>query len=153
MKTRLLSGVHVFCGETIVPEGLTGLQLSFNFTVRETIIGGIFMPRSYRHVKEYEKEILAFREKGFSRKEIADKLGMNMIQIKNFINRYNRQLKRLNTGISLNRKGRPPKNYTISEQDKVSELKYILARKEAKIKSLEMENELMRDFLSRTERK
>ena len=28
-----------------------------------------------------------------------------------------------------------------------------LARKEAKIKSLEMENELMRDFLSLTERK
>lgn len=24
----------MFCGETIVPEGLTGLQLSFNFTVR-----------------------------------------------------------------------------------------------------------------------
>ena len=121
--------------------------------MKETIIGGIFMPRSYRHVKEYEKEILALREKGFSRKEIADKLGMNMIQIKNFINRYNRQLKRLNTGISLKRKGRPPKDYTISEQDKVSELKYILARKEAKIKSLEMENELMRDFLSRAERK
>lgn len=35
MKTRLLSGVHVFCGETIVPEGLAGLQLSFNFTVRK----------------------------------------------------------------------------------------------------------------------
>ena len=41
----------------------------------------------------------------------------------------------------------------VSEQDKVTELKYILARKEAKIKSLEMENELMRDFLSLTERK
>ena len=111
------------------------------------------MPRSYRHVKEYEKEILALREKGLSRKEIADKLGMNMIQIKNFINRYNKQLKRLNAGISLKWKGRPPKNYTVSEQDKVTELKYILSRKDAKIKSLEMENELMRDFLSLTERK
>ncbi len=59
------------------------------------------MSRSYRHVKEYEKEILALREKGLSRKEIADKLGMNMIQIKNFINRYNKQLKRLDAGISL----------------------------------------------------
>ena len=37
--------------------------------------------------------------------------------------------------------------------DKLAELKYILARKEAKIKTLEMENELMRDFLSLTERK
>ena len=30
MKTRLLSGIHVFCCETIVPEKLGGLQLSFN---------------------------------------------------------------------------------------------------------------------------
>ncbi len=55
--------------------------------------------------------------------------------------------------ISLKRRGRPPKDYAVSEQDKVAELKYILARKDAKIKSLEMENELMRDFLSLTERK
>ena len=40
MKTRLLSGLHVFCGETIVPQGLTGLQLSFNFTVRFIFMGG-----------------------------------------------------------------------------------------------------------------
>lgn len=111
------------------------------------------MPRSYRHIKEYEKEILALREKGLSRKEIADKLGMNLIQIKNFINRYNKQLKHLNAGVLLKRQGRPPKNCTVSDQDKVTELKYILARKDAKIKSLEMENKLMRDFLSLTERK
>ena len=52
----------------------------------------------------------------------------------------------MEAGIALKRKGRPPKNYVVSEQDKVAELKYIIARKEAKIKSLEMENELMRDF-------
>ena len=53
----------------------------------------------------------------------------------------------------MKRKGRPPKDYVVSEQDKVSELRYQLARKDAKIKSLEMENELMRDFLSLTEKK
>lgn len=53
----------------------------------------------------------------------------------------------------MRKKGRPPKDYVVSEQDKIAELKYILARKEAKIKSLEMENELIRDFLSLTERK
>ena len=53
----------------------------------------------------------------------------------------------------MRKKGRPPKDYVVSEQDRIAELKYILARKEAKIKSLEMENELMRDFLSLTERK
>ena len=53
----------------------------------------------------------------------------------------------------MKKKGRPPKDYVVREEDKIAELKYILARKEAKIKSLEMENELLRDFLSLTERK
>lgn len=52
--------------------------------------------------------------------------------------------------ISLTPRVRPSKNYVVSEQDKVAELKYILALKEAKIKSLETGNELMRDFLSLT---
>ena len=50
-------------------------------------------------------------------------------------------------------KGRPPKNYEITEKMKINELKYIIARKDSRIKQLEMENELMRDFLSRAERK
>ena len=73
--------------------------------------------------------------------------------MREFKTRYNRKQKKLATGIALKKKGRPPKNYVVSEEDKIAELKYILARKDAKIKSLEMENELMRDFLSLTERK
>ncbi|MBQ7106605.1 MAG: hypothetical protein IJN93_03710 [Clostridia bacterium] len=73
--------------------------------------------------------------------------------MRNYYYRSNVAERKIQAGISLKRKGRPPKDYVVSEQDKVSELKYILARKEAKIKSLEMENELMRDFLSLTERK
>jgi hypothetical protein len=65
---------------------------------------------------------------------------------------YQRQRK-LAAGIALKQKGRQPKDYVVSEQEKVNELKYIIVRKEAKIKSLEMENELMRDFLSLTEKK
>lgn len=42
MKTRLLSGGTVFCGETIVPERLAGFQLSFNFTERLHCLGGNF---------------------------------------------------------------------------------------------------------------
>ena len=55
--------------------------------------------------------------------------------------------------VRTGKRGRPRKDYVVSEQDRIAELKYILSRKEAKIKSLEMENELMRDFLSLTERK
>ena len=111
------------------------------------------MPRSYRHIQEYEKEIMELREKGYTRREIATKYGMTKEQIKGFINRYNKKQRKIEAGMSIKRKGRPPKDYIVSEQDKIAELKYILARKDAKIKSLEMENELMRDFLSRTERK
>lgn len=111
------------------------------------------MPRSYRHIQEYEKEILEMREKGYTRREIAEKLGMTKEQIKGFIRRYNRSQEKLEAGISLKKRGRPRKDYVVSEQDRIAELKYILSRKEAKIKRLEMENELMRDFLSLTERK
>lgn len=111
------------------------------------------MARSYRHIKEYESEILELKSQGKTNREICEKFGFKIKQLKNFINRYNRNQRKLEAGIALKRKGRPPKDYVISEQDKVAELKYLLARKEAKIKSLEMENELMRDFLSLTERK
>jgi capsid protein len=111
------------------------------------------MPRSYRHIKEYELAILELKSQGKTNREICEKFGFEMKQLKNFINRHNTNQRKLEAGIALKRKGRPPKNYVVSEQDKVTELKYILARKEAKIKSLEMENELMRDFLSLTERK
>lgn len=111
------------------------------------------MPRKYKHIKEYEKEILKLKEQGKTNREICKKFGFELKQLENFINRYNRNQDKLAAGIALKRKGRPPKDYVVSEQDKIAELRYILARKEAKIKALEMENELMRDFLSLTERK
>ena len=111
------------------------------------------MPRSYRHMQDYEKEIMELREQGLTGRQIQEKFGFSKKQYENFITRYNRRQDKITAGIALKRKGRPPKGFIVSEQDKVAELKYILARKDAKIKSLEMENELMRDFLSLTERK
>lgn len=111
------------------------------------------MARSYRHIEEYEKQILELKEKGLSQREIGEKLGFSKEQIKGFLRRNRVKQQKLEAGITLKKKGRPPKDYVVTNQDKVAELKYILARKEAKIKSLEMENELMRDFLSLTERK
>ena len=111
------------------------------------------MPRSYRHIQQYEKELLKLKEEGLTVKEIGERYGLTYEQTHEFFKRYNRKQRKIAEGVALKRKGRPPKNYVVSEQDKVAELKYILARKDAKIKSLEMENELMRDFLSHTERK
>ena len=111
------------------------------------------MPRSYRHIKEYELEILELKKQGYTKREIGKKFGFTYEQVHNFISRHNMNQRKIAAGVALKRKGRPSKDYVVSEQDKVAELKYILARKDAKIKSLEMENELMRDFLSLTERK
>ena len=111
------------------------------------------MAREYRHIEEYEKEILRMREEGKSRQEIGDILGFTKAQIKGFINRYNRKQRKIAVGEAIKKKGRPPKECQVSEKDKVAQLRYIIDRKDAKIKSLEMENELMRDFLSLTGRK
>lgn len=111
------------------------------------------MPRSYRHIQGYQKEILELKAKGLSLKAIGEKYGFTYKQVHNFITRYNANQRKLATGMALKKKGRPPTDYVVSEQDKIAELKYVLARKDAKIKSLEMENELMRDFLSLTGRK
>ncbi len=95
------------------------------------------MPRSYRHIKEYEKDILELKSKGYTLREIGEKYGFTYEQIHNFISRYNMKQLKVEAGIALRRRGRPPKDYVVSEQDKVAELKYILARKEAKIKTLD----------------
>ena len=111
------------------------------------------MPRSYQHISKYEKEILELKAQGLTRKEIGAKLGFTKEQVHNFISRYNEKQRTLKAGVALKTKGRQPKDCEITEDMKINELKYIIARKDSKIKRLEMENELMRDFLSLTERK
>ena len=109
--------------------------------------------RNYRHIQNYEKEILQLKNEGKTLREIGEKFGLSFDQVHNFISRYNAKQRKLAAGLSVHRKGRPPKNDKCTQTDKVNELKYIIARKEARIKQLEMENELMRDFLSLTEGK
>ena len=111
------------------------------------------MARSYRHIKEYEKEILRLKSEGWTKREIGEKYGFTYAQVHNFISRYNEKQRKIAAGIAIKRKGRSPKDYQVSEEDKIAQLRYIINRKDAKIKSLEMENELMRDFLSLTGRK
>ena len=111
------------------------------------------MARNYRHIQKYEKELLELKEQGLTMREIGEKYGFNYEQVHDFFKRYNRKQRKIAAGIALKKKGRPPKDDKYTKTDKINELKYVIARKEAKIKALEMENELMRDFLSLTERK
>ena len=111
------------------------------------------MPREYRHIEQYEKEILNLKEKGLTKRDIGEKLGFSKEQIHNFISRHNEKQRKIAAGIAIKKKGRPAKDSVVTEEDKLADLRYKLARKDARIKQLEMENELMRDFLSLTERK
>ena len=116
------------------------------------------MPREYRHIKMYEKEIFELKEQGLSQRQIAEKLGFSYEKMHDFFRRYNRNQRKLAAGISIKPKGRPRKDGaelppSVQQLSKLTQLQYDLAMKERHIKRLEMENELMRDFLSLTERK
>ena len=89
-------------------------------------------------------EILALREAGATRQEIASQLGLSKVQIKNWINRYNRKQTKLEAGIFPKPKGRPRKGGEPGD---------IIAEQAYEIRRLKMENELLRDFLQSTERK
>ena len=52
------------------------------------------MPRSYRHMKEYEKEILELKDQGYTKREIGETLGFTKEQIHNFISRHTRNQRR-----------------------------------------------------------
>ena len=116
------------------------------------------MPREYRHIKQYENEILQLKSEGLTHREIGERLGFEQIKIKKFLERYRINQKKLSAGITIKPKGRPRKDGaglppSVQQLSKLTQLQYELAMKERHIKRLEMENELMRDFLSLTERK
>ena len=73
--------------------------------------------RKYTHVKEIESVIISLREAGLTRQEIADELGIQKSQIKDWVRRYNRRQEQLQKGIIPKRTGRPRKHpLTISEE-------------------------------------
>ena len=111
------------------------------------------MPREYRHMEEYEEGIIRLYEEGRTLREIGEKFGFSYKQMRNFKTRYNEKQRKIAAGIAIRKKGRPSKDTVVTEEDKLADLRYKLSRKEARIKQLDMENELMRDFLSLTERK
>lgn len=86
------------------------------------------MPREYRHIKNYKKEIINLRKQGLTQREIAAKFGFTKEQVKFFQKRTMKSSEARNRN-SLKKRGLPLKNYVVTVQDKVNELKYILTRK------------------------
>lgn len=98
--------------------------------------------RKWTNIKALEPEIIAMREAGKTRREIAEHFGLEKEQIKNWISRYNREQARLAAGLPPKRRGRPRKGETKG----IEEYKYEIER-------LKMENKLLRDFLQSAGRK
>ena len=111
------------------------------------------MPREYRHIEQYAQEISELQKQGYSQRQIGEKLGFSKAQIKSYIHRAREKDRKIAAGIGIKKKGRPAKDSVVTEEDKLADLRYKMARKDARIKQLEMETELMRDFLSLIERK
>ena len=116
------------------------------------------MGRRYTNIQKNEREIIEQIEGGKTLREIGEKYGFTYKQMRDYKTQYNKKRRDLAAGIAIKKKGRPCKEGSglppsIQQLSKLTQLQYEIARKDAKIKSLEMENELMRDFLSLTERK
>ena len=100
------------------------------------------MPRKYTHIKQYEPEILQLKEEGYSYREIGEMLGFTKDEIRGLIKRRNRTSRKIEKGHVPRRRGRPRVRPLTTEEE---------LRKE--LERLQMENELLRDFLSEIERK
>ena len=115
------------------------------------------MSRKYRHISDYETEIITMVNQGQCLREIGNQLGFTHKEMRDFKTRYNKKQRLIEAGKALKKKGRPCKNGSIppsiEKLDKLAQMRYVLASKERYIKRLEMEVELMRNFLLRTERK
>jgi len=109
------------------------------------------MGKHYGHI--ILEKVLLMKEDGKTHSEIGEELGYTRKQIKKLVERHNRNKRKIATGIALKKRGRPAKDNVVTEEDKVAELRYKMNRKDYRIKQLEMENELLQDFLKETGRK
>jgi predicted transcriptional regulator len=108
------------------------------------------MGKQFGHI--IVEKVFEMKRSGQTHREIATELGYTYKQIKELVKRENIRQRKLAAGIVIHKKGRPSKECIVSEEDKIVDLRYKLSRKDYRIKQLEMENELLRDFLKETGR-
>ena len=95
------------------------------------------MPRQYTHVQELLPSVLAMKEENCTLREIANHFGLTREQIKGLCKRARRKEREIAKGYLPKPKGRPRK-ITASED----------AQKQHRICELEMQVELLQNFLS-----
>lgn len=92
------------------------------------------MKRKWTNIERFAHIIIKMRNEGYTRQQIADALGLEKSQIKNWINRYNHRQKGLPK--VPKRRGRP-RNRPIGEREGMA----------LRIRELERKVELYRSFL------
>ena len=92
-------------------------------------------------------QIIREHANGATLKELSIKYDKPFETIKKINVRENLKKRKIALGIVPKKRGRSVTNYTISDDDNKTSLRYKMARKDSLIKQLEMENELLRDFL------
>ncbi len=100
------------------------------------------MPRKYTKIKELEPEVFRMKSEGKTNREIAEHFGVTREQIRELVKRHNRNERNVRQGNPPKTKGRPRKRPMTVEEEK-----------DRRIAQLEMEVELLRDFLHLTGRK
>jgi transposase len=93
-----------------------------------------YMNRKWTDIQKLEPEILRMRKDGRTRQEIADAMGLEKEQIKNWVKRYNRRIN--NPVLMTKRKGRP-RTRSLSEPEAMA----------VRVRELEREVDLYRSFL------
>ena len=78
--------------------------------------------RKYTKMEDMEPIILTMRAEGRTRQEIANALGLEKEQVKDWIKRYNRRQSDLSRGIVPQAKGRPRKDGQPPRQDPQKEI-------------------------------
>ena len=81
---------------------------------------------------------MELKEQGYTKREIGERFDLSYEQVHNFISRHNERQRKIAAGIAIRKKGRPSKDSVVTEEDKLADLRYKLARKEARIKQLEI---------------
>ena len=90
------------------------------------------MPRSYTKVEGLAAAVFERKSKGETNRQIAESYGLTKTQIEQLVNRQNRKRKKLEAGIVVRPKGRPPKTIQTPE-----------AVQEQEIRQLRMTEELL----------
>ena len=100
------------------------------------------MSRKYIKVEQLASAVFEKKEAGETNRQIGESYGLTQRQIEQLVNRQNRKRRKVEAGVVVRPKGRPPKAPQTPE-----------AAREQEIRQLKMTVELLRNFLSEAGRR